>query len=111
MVGELKQYQNLDMQELFNTQKLFLQCCSWNHVSSTYTETENKYCKIVIIVRVFYVKTTPLSSLNPFMVSVFYDIGIAPKQTRQIREDVGALPCHFYPSKILIKNQEMCKES
>lgn len=109
MVGELKLYQNPDMQEAFNTQKLFLQC--WNHVSSTYTETENKFCKIMVIVHVFYVNSPPLSSLNPFMVSIFNDTDIPPKQTRQRRKDVGAFPCHFHPSKILIKNQEMCKES
>lgn len=74
------------------------------------TETDNKYCKIVVTGQVFYAEPTPLSSLNPFMVSIFM-IDIPLKQTRQIREDVGALPCHFYPSNSLIKNQEMCEES
>lgn len=82
MVGELKQYQNLDMQEIFNTQKLFPQCCTWNHVSSIYTETENKCCKIMVIVQVFCVKPTPVSSLNPSMVSVFMVLIFS-----QIRQD------------------------
>lgn len=110
MVEELKQYQNLDMQEIFNNPKLFLQCCSWNQVSSTYTETGNKCCKIMVIVQVFYIKPTPLSSLNPFMVSVFMILNIPLKTDKKNKRGCGSSSMYFYPSKILIKNKEMCKE-
>lgn len=41
----------------------------------------------------------------------FSDIDIPLKQAKYRRKGLRAFPYNFYPSKILLKNQEMCKES